>query len=268
MSGVSAMEVFRFEDRAVRTVLRDGEPWFVAADVCSVLDIRNTSDALGRLDEDERGLVSIDTPNGRRVEANAVTESGLYALVLGSRKPEAKAFKRWVTGEVLPAIRRTGSYSVPAQRGDITAAGHLELAERYLSAAQALVAAEQKVAELEPAAAAFTTLTDADGDLLVRDAAKDPGISLGQNGLFEKLRELGWIYRASDGRWRAYQATVAAGRMREIVRDYTHPNDPERVIVTIQLRVTVAGMGVLHAKLAPPTSQAVNGAVLPAGGAR
>lgn len=90
----------------------DGEPWFVAADVCRVLEIGNPTMALGRLDEDERTLISIEgASNGLPV--NCVNEPGLYSLIFGSRKPEAKAFKRWVTHEVLPAIRMYGGYVTP-----------------------------------------------------------------------------------------------------------------------------------------------------------
>lgn len=87
----------------------EGEPWFVAADVCRALGLGNSSDVIKRLDEDERTLVSIEgASNGLPV--NAVNEPGLYALILGSRKPEAKAFKRWITHEVIPEIRKTGGY--------------------------------------------------------------------------------------------------------------------------------------------------------------
>lgn len=103
----------------VRTTVIDGEPWFVAADVCHALDIGNPSDALNRLDDDERTLVSIEgASNGKPV--NGVNEPGLYSLVLGSRKPEAKAFKRWITHEVIPAIRKTGGYSVKQAEQDKT----------------------------------------------------------------------------------------------------------------------------------------------------
>ena len=91
----------------VRTLLRDGEPWFVAADVCAALDIQNATQAVARLDDEDRAMLNI-APQG---ETNAVNESGLYSLILGSRKPEAKPFKRWVTSEVLPEIRKTGGYA-------------------------------------------------------------------------------------------------------------------------------------------------------------
>lgn len=98
---------------AVRAMLRDREPLFVAADVCAALDLGNVSAALSRLDDDDKGIISIDTLGGPQ-QMVIISESGLYSLILGSRKPEAKPFKRWVTSEVLPSIRRTGSYQQPA----------------------------------------------------------------------------------------------------------------------------------------------------------
>lgn len=92
----------------IRTITREGEPWFVAADVCRALAIDRTQTR--RLDEDEKGVYLTQTPGGQQ-ELTIINEPGLYALVLGSRKPEAKAFKRWITHEVIPAIRKTGQYS-------------------------------------------------------------------------------------------------------------------------------------------------------------
>jgi hypothetical protein len=103
---------FDFEGSQVRVVTdAKGEPWFVAADVLSTISLDRK--ALERLDDDEKGVNSIHTPGGTQ-EMTTVNEPGLYALVLGSRKAEAKRFKRWVTHEVLPAIRKTGSYAVSA----------------------------------------------------------------------------------------------------------------------------------------------------------
>ena len=93
----------------VRTVMQDGEPWFVAADVCKALEIGNTAQAASKLDDDEKGIISNDTLGGRQ-NMLAVNEPGLYSLVLGSRKKEAKDFKRWITHEVIPTIRKTGGY--------------------------------------------------------------------------------------------------------------------------------------------------------------
>lgn len=101
---------FDFEEQAVRVIMRDEEPWFVAADVCRVLGIMNTSDAVKRLDDDE---VTLDQIEGSHRETNLVSESGLYALVIRSDKPAAKRFRKWITSEVLPAIRRHGRYEHP-----------------------------------------------------------------------------------------------------------------------------------------------------------
>lgn len=109
--------VFNFKNSEVRTAQIDGEPWFVAADVCAVLEIKNTTQAVQKLDNDERSMLNI----GRQGKANIVNEFGLYGLILMSRKKEAVQFKRWVIHEVLPQIRKTGAY-VPA--GEITVKEH------------------------------------------------------------------------------------------------------------------------------------------------
>ena len=101
---------FTFEDSEFRVITRDGDPWFVLADVCAVLEIGNPRDAASRLDEDEKDGVGIADAIGREQQTTIVNESGLYALILTSRKPAAKRFRKWVTAEVLPAIRKTGRY--------------------------------------------------------------------------------------------------------------------------------------------------------------
>lgn len=113
-SSNKSIQVFSFDEQNdVRVVMKDGSPWWVAKDVCDILDIKNARDAIAKvLDEDERGVDNIYTQGGEQ-EMNVISESGLYALILRSRKPEAKKFRKWVTSEVLPSIRETGSYSVP-----------------------------------------------------------------------------------------------------------------------------------------------------------
>ncbi|WP_051305075.1 BRO family protein [Chitinilyticum litopenaei] len=116
--------VFNFADNLPLRVTTDehGELWFVAADVCAAIEIQNVTQAVARLDEDERSMFNI----GRQGDAIHVNESGLYSLILGSRKAEAKKFKRWVTSEVLPTIRKTGKYEVP-QAPTITPAQQRQL---------------------------------------------------------------------------------------------------------------------------------------------
>ena len=111
---MNELTVFENKDFGqIRTVLRQGEPWFVAADVCKALGLEQVTRAMDRLDEDEKGLLKVTHPQSpsKFMDVNGVNEPGLYHLVLCSTKPEAKAFKRWITHEVIPSIRKTGSYS-------------------------------------------------------------------------------------------------------------------------------------------------------------
>lgn len=112
MAAQSSVVSFNFVARSVRIVMIDDCPWFVAADVCAVLEYRMASDMTRFLDDDEKGTHIMRTPGGDQ-EATIINESGLYAAILKSRKPEAKKFKKWVTSEVLPALRRTGRYEMP-----------------------------------------------------------------------------------------------------------------------------------------------------------
>lgn len=107
---------FAFDDALVRVVDRDGDPWFVLVDVCRVLEMGNPSQAASRLDDDEKGIISSDTLGGSQ-EVIIVSESGLYSLILTSRKPEAKRFKKWVTAELLPTLRKTGRYEALGRAG-------------------------------------------------------------------------------------------------------------------------------------------------------
>ena len=114
---MSTVVPFNFHGTQVRVIERDDEPWFVLADLCKVLEIRNARDVAGRLDEDQKGVGQIDTPGGKQ-RTTIVNESGMWDVVLRSDKPEAKPLRRWLTGEVLPSIRKTGSYALkqdPAQ---------------------------------------------------------------------------------------------------------------------------------------------------------
>lgn len=122
---------FSFSDQPMRVVVLDDGPWFVSADILNALSLDRK--AMERLDSDEKGVSSIHTPGGQQTVA-IVNESGLYSLILGSRKPEAKKFKKWVTSEVLPAIRKTGGYQQPASEQHILRCW--QMANSLASAAQ------------------------------------------------------------------------------------------------------------------------------------
>ncbi len=199
----------------LRSLFLDDEPWFIAADVCEAVGHTNVTVALNMVDEeDKRSFRRSEALNftypiaDQRVQSvNLVNESGMYSLILRSNVPGAKTFKRWVTHEVLPAIRKTGSYSIPSQRVPQNFADALELAAKQ---AREIEAVSARVAELEPAAESWNTLATATGDYSVADTAKilsrDPSIKIGQTRLFTYLRDTaGWIYRQGlSGRHRVY----------------------------------------------------------------
>ena len=135
----NGIQVFENNDFGqIRVIERDGEPWFVAADVCNVLDLSNPTIAVSRLDEDERAKFNL----GRQGDATIVNEPGLYTLVPGSRKPEAKAFKRWITHEVIPTIRKTGAYST-RKPDSYMIDDPIARAQRWIEEAQARLALQE-----------------------------------------------------------------------------------------------------------------------------
>ena len=148
----NSLQLFENTYWKVRVVMRDGEPWFVAKDVCECLELGNPSQAIARLEDDERWLISNEAlrANG---ETAVVSEPGLYSLVLGSRKPEAKAFKRWVTHEVLPSIRKTGKYeahpTVPSYMLASEEERAIAWAEEHRQARLALEAKEREIKSLQ-----------------------------------------------------------------------------------------------------------------------
>ena len=139
------IQSFDFQPNRLRVVMRDGEPWFVAADVCDALGLDNNRQAMTRLDDDEKGVISNDTPGGKQ-GVTVINESGLYSLIMGSRKPEAKKFRKWVTAEVLPAIRKTGRYEAPAA---VAAAPAAAVVPQVQALALALEARTAEVVQLQ-----------------------------------------------------------------------------------------------------------------------
>lgn len=173
----------------VRIILQDNEPWFVAKDICECLAISKHRDAISRLDTDERGSLKVDTLGGKQ-EMATVNEYGLYSLVLSSRKPEAKEFKRWITHDVLPTLRKTGSYSmnIPQTLPEALRAYADEVEQHNRT--KALVEAQRPKVLFADAVSTSNT------DILVGDLAKllsQNGYAVGQNRLFEQLRNEGFL---------------------------------------------------------------------------
>lgn len=206
-----------FENEAfgkVRTLNLNGEPWFVAVDVCSVLDLSNPTIAVSRLDEDERAKFNL----GRQGDATIVNEPGLYTLVLGSRKPEAKAFKRWITHEVLPNIRKHGVYITDEKLKLF--AEHPELLDALMRSLYTAHAenlrhrAERQT--LLPKADNYDAFMDADGCTNLRTTAKE--LNVPERWFARFLQQTGFLYRSPAGNLMPYAIPRNRGLFR--VRDY------------------------------------------------
>ena len=192
---------------AVRSILIDGDPWFVAADVCKALEIEKTNRALSRLDDDEKGAHSVSTPGGRQ-RMSIISESGLYSLILGSRKPEARAFKRWVTHEVIPAIRKTGGYiagEAEMTDDELLSRALLVMQEKLRQREVRLGKAEMENARLTvenqtmaPKADYFDALVDRNLLTNFRETAKQLGIR--EQHFIRYLIDHGYIYRDKRGK--------------------------------------------------------------------
>lgn len=169
----------------------DGEAWFVLKDVCEVLHLGTTAKVAERLDDDEKGMNQIHTPGGTQ-NVTVVNESGLYHVILRSDKPEAAPFRRWVTNDVLPAIRKTGSYNAP----QLTRSQFLATA--LIAAHEELEEKDKRIAELTPKGVFADAVSASSQSILVGELAKllsQNGINIGQNRLFAWLRENGYLIK-------------------------------------------------------------------------
>lgn len=197
---MSAPVPFEYGGHEFRTIDRSGEPWFVVADVCRILSIGKANDAVRGLDDDERGTDTIRTPSGDQ-QMLICSEAGLYSLILRSRKPEAKAFKRWVTHEVLPSIRKTGTYSVAEVSRRELAQMVIDAEDRAELEAARADKAERVVGEIE--AAAGITLTQ---------FHKHYFSSVGARAFFDHMYALGLLIDQRGSRGRDDKGRLLNGR--------------------------------------------------------
>jgi len=232
---VSGLQVFQKDGLKVRTLIRDGEPWFVAADVLKVLDLDRK--ALERLDYDEKGVSSIHTPGGDQ-HVIIVSEPGLYALVLGSRKPEARTFKRWVTHEVIPSIRRFGVYAAKIPKTFSESLRALATATEQIEA-QARVIEEQA-----PKVLAADRIASADNGMTIKDFAKNLGE--GPIKIFPKLQRMGILFRNSNMDWVPKQEYLDREYFRTHVTTIPHG---DRIVNHTTTLITGKGEVWLAAKL-------------------
>ena len=189
----------------VRTIQVNNEPWFIASDVCRALEIANTSDAIKRLDDDEKSKFNLGLSGG---ETNCVNEYGLYNLVLGSRKQEAKDFKRWITHEVIPQIRKTGGYHLPQT--------YQEALRAYADKVEQNEKLAAENAKLIPKAEFFDAVTDSKSAISIGEVAKVLDVGIGQNKLFAFLRDRKILDRQNI----PYQEYIDRGYFRTIEQKY------------------------------------------------
>lgn len=197
----------------VRVLSIDNEPWFVGRDVAEVLGYSNTRDAISKhVDEEDKGVAKCDTPSGAQ-QMTIINESGMYSLILSSKLPNAKKFKRWVTSEVLPAIRKTGSYSLPDFNNPAEAAR--AWAKEYEEKQKALA----QVTEMKPKAEFYDDVTGSTDTIDIGSVAKVLNIpNMGRNKLFAFLRENKILNRRNE----PYQEYVDKGYFRQIETSWEH----------------------------------------------
>lgn len=225
----------------VRAITIDGEPWFVAADVCKALEIDRT--ASRRLDDDEKGVYSMHTPGGKQ-DITIINEPGLYSLVLGSRKPEARAFKRWITHEVIPSIRKHGMYATPT-----TVEGILNNPDAFIGMLQAYKAEKEKNKVLEEQAAINAPKVDFADALLVCDNCSyieelakqlcQLGMNTGRNRLIAEMVEDGFLCARNGVKNMPTQRCIESGWL--AVERKPH-NEGDRSVMGYTTKVTPSGM--------------------------
>lgn len=194
---------FVYENMQVRTVDQNNAIWFVAKDVCDVLDIKNSHDAMNRLDDDEKATSVLPTQFGNK-EMNLVNEPGLYSLILTSRKPEAKQFKRWITHEVLPTIRKTGGYVANEEMFIQTYLPHADNQTKLMFRATLETVRKQneQMAIMQPKADYFDRLVDRNLLTNFRDTAKE--LEIGQRTFINWLLDNCFVYRDQKGKLKPY----------------------------------------------------------------
>lgn len=201
----SNIQPFTHEDHTVRVVTIDGEPWFVLADLCKVLDLAKPSRVAMRIADDMKGAHLMSTPGGDQ-EMTIVSEAGMYEVIIRSDKPEAAAFRRWVTSEVLPSIRKHGGYLTDQKIEEIISNPDtiIQLATKLKSERAKRAALEKQAAIDTPKARFADAVSASHTSILIGDLAKllrQNGYEIGQNRLFEMLRRDGYLCAAKGGLW-------------------------------------------------------------------
>ena len=241
---MNELQIFENEEFGkVRTLVKDGEPGFVASDVCECLGLANPTVSVNRLDYDERAKFNL----GRQGWVNIVNEYGLYNLVLGSRKPEAKNFKRWVTHEVLPAIRKHGGYLTPDKVEEILTNPDsiIRLATQLKEERAKRAEAEKVIEEQRPKALFADAVSASKTSILIGALAKlirQNGVDVGQKRLFEWLRKKGYLIKSGNDKNMPTQRSMEQGLFEVKEGSYVDGDGVNRITRTTK----VTGKGQLY----------------------
>ncbi|MDM8204304.1 phage antirepressor KilAC domain-containing protein [Faecalicoccus acidiformans] len=236
------LKLFNFENHEVRTLLMDGEPYFVGKDVAEILGYSNSSKAVMvhvDVEDKESLMLEAHSQNGNLVktQTTVINESGVYALIFGSKLPSAKKFKHWVTSEVLPQIRKTGNYKMPGTYAEALR----ELADQ--TEKNEALRLENK--EMKPKALFADAVNDSDTDILVGDLAKlikQNGHDIGQKRLFQWMRDNGYLMKSGNSRNLPTQKAMQLGLFRIKERTINNPDGSIRITKTTK----VTGKGQIY----------------------
>lgn len=236
---MNQLKQFEFAHKNVRVIQKDNEPWFVAKDVCDVLEIKNSRDAVARLDEDEKDVALTDTLGGGQ-SLTVVNEPGLYTLILSSRKPEAKVFKRWVTHEVIPSIRKHGTYMTAETIQKVLTDPDtiIQLATNLKKEMAKRMAAEALIERQKPQVLFAEAVQTSNTSILIGQLAKlitQNGVQIGQNRLFAWLRDEGYLGKKGAHYNEPTQYAVERGWFEVTERTLNNPNGSVRITRTTKV---------------------------------
>ena len=237
---MSNIRIFNYNSVEVRTIQKDGETWFVLRDVCNVLGLGTPARVAERLDTDEVSQTHITDSMGRQQEMTIINESGLYNVILRSDKPEAKPFRKWVTSEVLPTIRRHGMYATPDTVEKMLADPDttIKLLETIKQERAARLALEAQAEADKPKVLFADAVSASHTSILVGDLAKllrQNGVDIGQNRLFSFLREKGYLCSQGERYNLATQRSMDRGWFQVKETTINQPNGSVRITRTVKV---------------------------------
>lgn len=237
-------QLFNFKGYQVRTVTIDNEPYFVGKDVAKILGYSRTADAIRKhVDSEDKGVAKMETPGGNQ-DLQVINESGLYSLILSSKLPQAKEFKRWVTSEVLPSIRKHGAYMTPQtiEKALLNPDTIISLATQLKEEQQHRKQLQVENEVMKPKALFADAVATSDTSILIGQLAKimkQNGVDMGQNRLFKWMRTHGFLGKRGDSYNKPTQKAMNLGLFE--VKERTVNNPDGSIRVTITTKVTGKG---------------------------